>query len=122
MKVAIPTANGELSAHFGHCEAFALFTVENQQIVKEEILTHSEHGCGSYPQMLKSVGCSVVLAGGLGQNAKTNLQDNGIQVIHGVSSAPLKLLVEQYIAGNIVYDSSLCDHEHHDHSDCSQHH
>jgi len=35
-KIAIPTTNGVLSAHFGHCEKFALYDVENDKIIKED--------------------------------------------------------------------------------------
>lgn len=33
MKIAIPTVNKELCSHFGHCEAFAIFTVDEGEIV-----------------------------------------------------------------------------------------
>lgn len=121
MKIAIPLAQGELSPHFGHCEAFAFFTVEEGKVLKEEVVNPIEHGCGSYPQFLKEYDCNVLIAGGLGLKAKNNVLEQGIEVIHGVSNAPLKQLVEQYLAGNLISEGDLCNHEHgeHDESHCS---
>ena len=34
MKFAIPLAEGKLTAHFGHCQEFALVEVEDNEIKK----------------------------------------------------------------------------------------
>ncbi len=36
MKIAIPLADGKLTAHFGHCHEFALIEVENDEIIEKE--------------------------------------------------------------------------------------
>ena len=38
MKFAIPLAEGKLTAHFGHCQEFALVKVEDNQIKSKETL------------------------------------------------------------------------------------
>ena len=48
-KIAIPLAQGKLSVHFGHCEQFAVISIEDNKISKEEILDPPEHFPGSYP-------------------------------------------------------------------------
>ena len=52
MKLAIPLAGGELSSHFGHCEAFAVFTIEDAKIVKEERIDPPVHEPGSSGPLL----------------------------------------------------------------------
>jgi predicted Fe-Mo cluster-binding NifX family protein len=124
MKIAIPLTNGELSPHFGHCEAFAVFTVENSQVTKKEVFTPCEQGCGAYPKQLKEQGCSVILAGGMGQKAKENLIEQGIEVVHGLCEAPLDTIVKQYLEGTLDSEGDLCNHEHsadHD-GHCGEHH
>lgn len=121
MKIAIPLEKNELSAHFGHCEAFAVFTTENQTIVSKEILKPEESGCGSHPRLLSQLGCKVVLAGGIGQGAVTNLQAVGIEVVSGVCAAPLEQIVNQYLEGTLESGNELCSHEHHEGS-CQGHH
>ena len=43
MKFAIPTFNRQLTAHFGHCESFAIVNTENESIVSEEYLDPPVH-------------------------------------------------------------------------------
>ena len=35
MKFAIPLADGKLTAHFGHCQEFAIIEVEENEITKK---------------------------------------------------------------------------------------
>ena len=52
MKVAIPTRGNVVDDHFGHCEAYTVFTVnENKKIEKTEILP-SPQGCGQTQPLL----------------------------------------------------------------------
>ena len=45
MRIAIPTTAGELAAHFGHCDEFALFDVDEgrQSITAQSTLTSPPH-------------------------------------------------------------------------------
>ncbi len=38
MKFAIPLAEGKLTAHFGHCQEFAIVEVEDNEIKNKETL------------------------------------------------------------------------------------
>ena len=44
--IAIPIANGQLCAHFGHCEKFWIFTTENGEIKSDELITPPPHEPG----------------------------------------------------------------------------
>ncbi len=110
MKIAIPLERGQLSSHFGHCEAFAIYTIENTQIVKEEMIDPPIHEPGSHPRFLSGLGCSVVIAGGMGMKAQELFCQNNIKVIVGVPALPLKELVNTYLQGKLEDGDNRCDH------------
>ena len=45
MKIALPTRDGRIDDHFGHCHHYTIYTVENKQIISREELPSPE-GCG----------------------------------------------------------------------------
>lgn len=110
MKIAIPLTNGELSSHFGHCEKFAIYTIDNKEILKEEIVDPPAHEPGSHPAFLHKLGCNVVIAGGMGFKAQELMSQNGITVVMGVPNLPLKELVDRYLQGNLESGQNRCDH------------
>ena len=69
MKFAIPTAEGKLTAHFGHSQEFVLLHVEENRITKKEVLTPPPHEPGVLPRWLHDLGTDVIIAGGMGQRA-----------------------------------------------------
>jgi hypothetical protein len=69
-KIAVPTTDRKLCAHFGHCEAFAIFEIgDNKAILNETYVTPPPHAPGLLPEWLSSQGVSCVLAGGMGRRA-----------------------------------------------------
>ncbi|AEE15218.1 ATPase-like, ParA/MinD [Thermodesulfobium narugense DSM 14796] len=112
MRIAIPMAQGELCAHFGHCEVFGIADVEDGKIVKEEYLTPPPHAPGVIPNWLAKQKVNVVLTGGMGPMAKNLMRQNGIEVITGVSGGTLRDVVEAYLNNKLVIGENSCDHEH----------
>ena len=110
MKIAIPTEHGQLCPHFGHCEAFAVYTIEDGKITKEEMVDPPFHEPGSHPAFLNQLGCKAVIAGGMGMKAQELMCANGIEVIVGVPQKSLRELVEAYLAGKLESGGNLCDH------------
>ena len=45
MKVAVPTINERVDDHFGHCDHYTIFTIENNKVVNRETMA-SPQGCG----------------------------------------------------------------------------
>jgi predicted Fe-Mo cluster-binding NifX family protein len=126
MKIALPSAKGVVDGHFGHCESFAVFTVdENKQVVKQEAI-QPPPGCGCKSNIvgqLAEMGVTVMLAGNMGQGAVNVLGSHGIKVVRGCRG-PLQAVVEAWLAGNVVDSGLGCsEHEHHHHGghDCSGH-
>ncbi len=110
MKIAIPLTDGKLSAHFGHCQVFAIYTIENNNIVKEETVDPPAHEPGSHPAFLRELGCSVVIAGGMGSRAQELMCGNGIEVVVGAPQLPLKELISMYLQGKLESGENGCDH------------
>lgn len=110
MKFAIPTLNGKLTAHFGHCERFAIVYVENNKVVKEESINPPVHQPGVYPRFLADQGVQVIIAGGMGQRALELFAQNNIEVRMGVQDGTPKALVEDYLNQNLQTGQNLCDH------------
>lgn len=112
MKIAIPTLQGNLCAHFGHCEAFFIFEVnqESKEILKKEELTPPPHEPGILPQWLKANEVSMVIAGGMGRRAQDLFARYGIESIVGVSPAKAEEVVMNYLNTELAAGENLCDH------------
>ena len=94
MKIAIPTRGTTVDDHFGHCEFYTLFTVnEAKEITGEETLP-SPQGCGcksNIASVLKEKGVTVMLAGSMGDGALNVLNNQGIRVLRGCKGDVRKL-------------------------------
>lgn len=107
---AIPTQDGKLCAHFGHCEKFAIVETEDNKLISEEILSPPIHQPGVYPQFLAEKGVSVIISGGMGQKAQQLFHQNNIEVCMGVNAESPSKLVEQYLNNQLQTGENLCDH------------
>ena len=109
-KIAIPVTEGQLDAHFGHCQEFALVDVEGQEIKSKQILIPPPHEPGVLPAWLHQQGANVIIAGGMGQRAIGLFQQNGIKVIVGAPALAPEELVSSYLADTLVTGGNVCDH------------
>jgi predicted Fe-Mo cluster-binding NifX family protein len=110
MKFAIPLAEGKLTAHFGHCQEFAIVDVENNEIKNTEILVPPPHEPGVLPKWLHDMGTNVIIAGGMGNMAINMFAQNDIQVMTGAPSLTPEELVKQYLDSALTTGDNLCDH------------
>lgn len=110
MKFAIPTLYNELTAHFGHCEKFAIVEVENNEVISENYLEPPVHQPGVYPKFLADYGVHVIIAGGMGQKAQDLFAQNNIEVYMGVTDGTPKELVANYLNNQLQTGKNLCDH------------
>ena len=110
MKIAIPMANGRLTAHFGHCQEFALVEVEGNEISKKEMLVPPPHEPGVLPNWLHELGADVIIAGGMGQRAVGLFQERGIKVVTGAPALTPEEIVNSYLNNTLMTGSNLCDH------------
>jgi len=116
MKLAVPTThNNQVDAHFGHCEFYTVFTIEEREIKESQIL-ESPQGCGcksNIASVLHDMGVEIMLAGNMGGGAVNVLNSNGISVYRGCEG-DVKNLVEDFIKGELV-DSGISCHQHEGH-------
>ncbi|OFZ46226.1 MAG: ATPase [Bdellovibrionales bacterium RIFOXYB1_FULL_37_110] len=112
MKIAVPVANQLLCMHFGHCEVFAFFEVdEAKKIIKScTEVTPPAHEPGILPQWVKKQGADLVLAGGMGQRAQELFNQNGVHVVVGVTENNPAKAVLDYLKGNLITGTNACDH------------
>ncbi len=111
MKIAIPTADGMLCSHFGHCQHFTMIhTDENGAIGEVHELQPPAHEPGVLPAWLHQQQADVIIAGGMGQRAQQLLMSQGIQVIVGAPVAQPRQLVEDFLAGRLASGQNSCDH------------
>lgn len=109
MKIAVPTRDGKVDDHFGHCAYYTIYIIENNSIASTEML-ESPQGCGcksNIASILKDLGVVVMLAGNMGGGAKNVLANHSIEVITGCSGNTDEL-VKSYLAGEVVDSGAGC--------------
>ncbi|MFO8032692.1 MAG: iron-sulfur cluster carrier protein MrpORP [Desulfohalobiaceae bacterium] len=112
MKIAIPVAQGRLCQHFGHCEQFALLSVntEDKKIQSIEHLNPPPHEPGVLPRWLAQENTDLVIAGGMGSRAQDLFQEHGVQVITGAQNGDPEQIVLDYLQDRLVTGANACDH------------
>ncbi len=111
MKFAIPTYQGKLCAHFGHCEAFALIDTDSEgRVVNENYVTPPAHEPGVLPAWLSQLGVNCIIAGGMGSRAQQLFAQQGVRVVTGAQAESPREVVEQYLKGTLQTGANTCDH------------
>jgi predicted Fe-Mo cluster-binding NifX family protein len=129
MKIAVITDDGtNISRHFGRAPFYAVFTIEDDEIVKREVrdkvghhqFVHEEglvdeqgrHGFGpgsqdrhaSMAQAIKD--CDVLLCGGMGWGAYESMKQAGIKTVV-TDLVSIEDAVQAYLNGTIVERTDL---------------
>ena len=108
---AVPTAEGKLCSHFGHCDQFALIETESGEIKTKTMHTPPPHEPGVLPKWLHEMGAHIIIAGGMGSRAQQLFVENGIKVVTGAPADSPESLVRQYLSDSLVTEASVCDHQ-----------
>lgn len=114
MRYALPVTGGMLTAHFGHCEEFALFDVDDASgaIVGREVVASPGHRPGFLPVWLAEQGVSAIVAGGMGPRAVALFEENRVKVILGAPEGDPEQVLKACLAGTLEVGENVCDHEH----------
>jgi predicted Fe-Mo cluster-binding NifX family protein len=110
MKIALPSNQNQIDEHFGHCEYFTVFTVDDQKkiLLEEKITPPAGCGCKSnIAQTLAQMGVKLMIAGNMGQGAVNVLNNLGIDVVRGCSGS-VKTATENWLAGNLKDSALAC--------------
>lgn len=114
MKIALPSRQNQIDNHFGHCEYYTIFTVDNntKEITNSETI-ESPAGCGCKSNIaytLSEMGVKLMLAGNMGEGAVRVLNNSGIDVLRGCSG-DVKTVALKWLEGSLVDSGDSC-HEH----------
>lgn len=115
MKIAVPTAQGFVDSHFGHCAYFTIYEIDNEKNIVSKSELPSPQGCGcksGIAPILKNMGVTVMLAGNMGDGAVNVLSNNSISVIRGCSGN-IDDVVVAYLQGKLIDSQLTCNHECH---------
>lgn len=114
MRIAIATEGTLVSAHFGYCDGFRIYDVEQKEIKGNEFVANPGHKPGFLPVFLKEQNVNVIIAGGMGGSAVGLFEQNGIEVIVGAAGT-IEEVIQLYVDGKLESTGGACkdhDHEH----------
>jgi len=110
LTIAVPSRNGMVDEHFGHCEAFTIFTVDESRAIAGEERFTPPPACGCKSNLIPTLvdmGVSVLVAGNMGEGAVMRLGQSGIKVIRGASGS-VRDAVQAWLDGRLRDRQELC--------------
>ena len=116
MKIAVTHENGNIFQHFGHCEEFKLYTVENNVVTDVQIIYPVEGGHGALSGFLKRHDVVALICGGIGAGARTALAEEGIKLFPGAEGDCDEAVIA-LLYGSLKYDPDVQCNHHHDHEE-----
>ena len=114
MKIAVASEGNLVAQHFGHCEGFNIFSVQEGKAMDSQFVQNPGHKPGFLPNYLNELGVNVVISGGMGAGAIEIFNEKGIEVITGADGTADET-VKKYLEGSLKSSGSVCrEHQHHD--------
>jgi predicted Fe-Mo cluster-binding NifX family protein len=114
MKIAVASEKDMVTEHFGHCENFNIYVVEDKKIISSESIPNPGHRPGFLPNFLADRGVNVIISGGMGGGAVEIFKERNVEVVVG-AKGDAKVAVEAYLRGSLKSTGSVCHvHQHHD--------
>jgi predicted Fe-Mo cluster-binding NifX family protein len=107
MKVAISIDKNKCSEHFGRCEKFNIYEIENGIIIKKEEIINPTHKFNFLPGYLKENEVDIIIANDMGRNAQNLFNSYNIKIITGVNGFPDKI-IELYLKGDLKSKNIIC--------------
>jgi len=112
VKVAVASEGKMVAAHFGRCSDYTLFELDGDKIVDQKTISNPGHEPGFLPRYLAEFGVSVVIAGGMGNRARSLFESQNISTITGVTGT-VENVIRDYISGSLVEGVNACNHGQH---------
>lgn len=109
-KIAIPTEDGGLCSHFGHCQKFFVAITDGTKITNTLFLDPPAHEPGVFPAWLAGEGVTDVIAGGMGQRAIDLFRQQNINVYVGAQQKAPEELAGDLLNNRLVSGANYCDH------------
>jgi predicted Fe-Mo cluster-binding NifX family protein len=121
MKIAVPTRGTNIDDHFGHCEKYTIFSIDDNKNITHAETLPSPEGCGcksNIASILQKQGVTVLLAGNMGDGALNVLSTHGIEVLRG-NRGDVRAVTNAFLQGEIADSGEGC-HAHENHGEDHQ--
>ncbi len=114
MRIAVTYENGEVFQHFGRTSEFKLYDIQDGAVVSSEVVGTGGKGHGELIGVLRQLGVSALICGGLGEGARQGLEASGIRVCSG-NTGSADEAASRFADGSLGECSrATCDHHGHD--------
>ena len=122
MKVAVTYENGEVFQHFGRTQQFKVYEIEDGKVLSSEVVGNDGKGHGELVGVLRGLGVTALICGGLGMGARQGLEASGIRVCSG-NSGSADEAAARFADGTLeIRSEATCDHHGEDHQcGCGRH-
>lgn len=118
MIIAVTYDNGQIFQHFGHTEAFKIYTVENDTITSAKVVPTLGQGHGALASFLASHSVDTLICGGIGAGAQNALAQAGIRLFGGAAGSADDAVVA-LLSGTLHYNPLVqCNHHGHGAHSC----
>ncbi len=118
MKIAVASEQNMVTQHFGHCEGFIIYDVEDNKIIGSKTIPNPGHKPGFLPNYLNDLGVNVIISGGMGGGAIDIFNEKNIEVIVG-AAGKADDAADMYLKGELKSTGSVC-HEHSHNDTCGE--
>lgn len=110
VKIAVAAdKEGMISAHFGHCDYFIVYTVLKNEIAGRENVPNPGHEPGFLPEFLHEKEVEAIIAGGMGRKAGELFAGKKIEALCVEKKNPDEA-VKAWLAGELESTGEMCDH------------
>lgn len=121
MKLAVTYENGQVFQHFGHCEQFKVYSVEEGSVRSSQVVSAAGSGHGALAGFLQNLGVDTLICGGIGGGARTALAQAGIQLYPASPATLTKRRPTCWPAGWEYDPDTMCSHHHDGEHNCHSH-
>lgn len=105
--VAVAADGDHVSMHFGHCEHFLVYTIQDQQLKDCTKLKNPGHKPGFLPKLIAQTGATTVIVAGIGASAIKLFTERNIEVIVGQRGLA-NTVVDNYINKRLSAATNAC--------------
>ena len=112
MKLAITYDNGQVFQHFGQTQQFKIYDIQEGKVGPSLVTGTGGQGHGALAGLLRALGISVLICGGIGPGAQEALKSLDITVIPGITG-DVDQAAQDFVDGKLVPNTeALCNHHH----------
>jgi predicted Fe-Mo cluster-binding NifX family protein len=107
MRFAISTDGENVSPHFGRCLLFTIVDIEDNKVIKKEVLENPGHHPGYLPKYFYQLNIDGIVCGGIGQRAIQLFENFNIKIFSGVDGKIVDV-VEKLVKEELKCGESSC--------------